>query len=93
MNAPLCIRFQPTPLRQNVEPCERHIKSGQPITNPVCADDVLTDRWTISIPQASGFVNNIRDFAVEIRKIRSGIGYPLHRKTLRFMMATARFQE
>ena len=53
---------------------ERHIKSGQPITNPVCADDVLTDRWTIGSPQASGFVKNIRGFAADIRKIRSGIG-------------------
>lgn len=51
---------------------EQHIGLRQPITNPICDEDVLTDRWTTDNPRAGSFVKNLRAFAGDVRKSRSG---------------------
>ena len=61
---------------------EWHIVNRQPITNPVCDEDVLTDRWKVDSPEARAFVRNIRAFADDIRKIRSGTDTAETRKIL-----------
>ena len=61
---------------------ERRIANRQPITNPVCDEDVLTDRWTVDSPEARTFVSNISAFADDIRKIRSGADTAETRKIL-----------
>ena len=51
---------------------ERHRLARQPITNPVCPEDVLTDRWQIDRPEAQVFIDRLRYFELEIRRLTSG---------------------
>ena len=51
---------------------EMHNRSGQPITNPVCEQDILTDRWRVGSPEAVTFVQNLRRLAAEIGRVNSG---------------------
>ena len=51
---------------------ERHRRAHSPITNPVCPEDVLTDRWQVDRPEAQVFIDRLRHFELEIRRLSSG---------------------
>jgi hypothetical protein len=51
---------------------EAHGKSHQPITNPVCPEDVLSDRWKVDGPEARIFVQKLRKFSSEISRLNEG---------------------
>ena len=51
---------------------ELHGQRQQPITNPVCQNDILTDRWRVDAPEAAAFVKNIRHFSSEIGRLNAG---------------------
>jgi hypothetical protein len=51
---------------------ESHGRQHEPITNPVCKDDVLTDRWKVDGPEAAAFVKNLRNFGSEIARLNAG---------------------
>lgn len=46
------------------------------VTNPMCEDDVLTDRWPADLSDQGVFIREFTDFAVKLRRLRDDIGLP-----------------
>jgi hypothetical protein len=44
--------------------------------NPMCHEDVLTDRWPEDLSDQAVFIRELTDFAVKIRRLRSEIALP-----------------
>lgn len=55
---------------------ERRHRVGQRIrvVNPVCPDDVLTDRWPGSFHEQETFVRDLRKLVVKVQQLISGRG-------------------
>ena len=51
---------------------ESHRQARQAITNPVCPEDVLTDRWQLDRPESQAFIEKLRHFESEISRLSSG---------------------
>jgi Second Messenger Oligonucleotide or Dinucleotide Synthetase domain len=44
--------------------------------NPMCQEDVLTDRWPEDLNDQAVFIRELTDFAVKLRRLRSEIALP-----------------
>ena len=51
---------------------ESHGRKHEPITNPVCGEDILSDRWKVDAPEAVVFVHKLREFSCEISRLNAG---------------------
>ena len=51
---------------------DTHRLARSPITNPVCPEDVFTDRWQIDRPEAQVFIDRLGHFESQIRRLSSG---------------------
>ena len=51
---------------------ESHSRKHEPITNPVCEEDILSDRWKVDGPEATVFVQKLREFSSEIARLNAG---------------------
>ncbi|WP_407164712.1 nucleotidyltransferase [Bradyrhizobium sp. ORS 111] len=51
---------------------------GQKVSahNPMCQEDVLTDRWPEDLSDQAVFIRELTDFAVKLRRLRSEIALP-----------------
>lgn len=45
-------------------------------SNPMCEDDILTDRWPADLSDQAAFIRELTDFAVKLRRLRGEIGLP-----------------
>jgi Second Messenger Oligonucleotide or Dinucleotide Synthetase domain len=45
-------------------------------TNPMCDDDILTDRWPADLNDQAVFIRELADFAVKLRRLRGEIALP-----------------
>ena len=45
-------------------------------SNPMCEDDVLTDRWPADPSDQAVFIRELADFAVKLRRLRGDIALP-----------------
>lgn len=61
---------------------ESHNRLDQQVTNPVCEQDVLSDRWRVGSPEAAIFVSNLRHFSSEIGRLNSGVDLSESKKIL-----------
>ena len=68
---PLC-RDLAIAARRMAEVMQRHCQTGQPICNPVCVQDVLTDRWSVKGPEAQVFIKKLLHFESELGRLNSG---------------------
>jgi hypothetical protein len=44
--------------------------------NPMCHDDILTDRWPEDLSDQAVFIRELADFAVKLRRLRGDIALP-----------------
>jgi hypothetical protein len=44
--------------------------------NPMCHDDMLTDRWPEDLSDQAAFIRELADFAVKLRRLRGDIALP-----------------
>lgn len=44
--------------------------------NPMCSDDILTDRWPEDLSDQAIFIRELTDFAVKLRRLQSDIALP-----------------
>ena len=51
---------------------ESHGRKQQPVTNPVCGEDILSDRWKVDSPEAVVFVRRLREFGSEVSRLNDG---------------------
>ena len=51
---------------------ESHSRKHDPITNPVCDEDILTDRWKVDGPEAAAFVLKLREFSSKLSRLNAG---------------------
>ncbi|MGM4905513.1 nucleotidyltransferase domain-containing protein [Tardiphaga sp. 866_E4_N2_1] len=51
---------------------------GQKVSasNPMCEDDILTDRWPADLSDQAVFIRELTDFAVKLRRLRGEIALP-----------------
>lgn len=51
---------------------------GQKVSarNPMCHEDILTDRWPEDLSDQAVFIRELTDFAVKLRRLRSEIALP-----------------
>jgi hypothetical protein len=51
---------------------------GQKVSasNPMCKDDILTDRWPETLSDQAIFIRELSDFAVKLRRLRGEIALP-----------------
>ncbi len=51
---------------------------GQKVSasNPMCNDDILTDRWPEDLSDQAVFIRELTDFAVKLRRLRGEIALP-----------------
>ena len=51
---------------------------GQKVSasNPMCKDDILTDRWPEDLSDQTVFMHELTDFAVKLRRLRGEIAVP-----------------
>ncbi|MDK4733942.1 nucleotidyltransferase [Rhizobium sp. CNPSo 3490] len=69
-------------LTSALEAAERDGRTYRAV-NPTCDPyDVLTDRWPEDLKSQRIFLDELRAFAVDIRRLRSGLSVPEMRKTL-----------
>ncbi len=45
-------------------------------SNPMCEDDILTDRWPADLSDQAVFIRELTDFAVKLRRLRGNIALP-----------------
>jgi hypothetical protein len=45
-------------------------------SNPICEEDILTDRWPADLSDQAVFMRELADFAVKLRRLRSDIALP-----------------
>ncbi|MHB0767546.1 nucleotidyltransferase domain-containing protein [Bradyrhizobium sp. 1.29L] len=45
-------------------------------SNPMCREDILTDRWPADLSDQAIFIRELTDFAVKIRRLRGDIALP-----------------
>ena len=45
-------------------------------SNPMCHDDILTDRWPADLSDQAVFIHELTDFAVKLRRLRGDIALP-----------------
>ncbi len=68
---PLCKDLEFTAVRV-ADYIEAQGMKHEPITNPVCDEDILTDRWKVDGPEATVFVRKLRAFSPEISRLNAG---------------------
>ena len=51
---------------------ESHGRKHDPITNPVCDEDILTDRWKVDGTEAVAFVLKLREFSSKLSRLNAG---------------------
>ena len=68
---PLCKDLELTGQRV-ADYVEAHGWKHEPITNPVCDEDVLTDRWKVDGSEAAFFVRKLREFSSEVSRLNAG---------------------
>jgi len=51
---------------------------GQKVSarNPMCNDDILTDRWPEDLSDQAVFIRELTDFAVKLRRLRGEVALP-----------------
>jgi hypothetical protein len=51
---------------------------GQKVSasNPMCSDDILTDRWPEDLGDQAVFIRELTDFALKLRRLRGDIALP-----------------
>jgi hypothetical protein len=45
-------------------------------SNPMCREDILTDRWPADLSDQAVFIRELTDFAVKLRRLRGDIALP-----------------
>jgi hypothetical protein len=46
------------------------------VANPMCDDDILTDRWPADLSDQAVFIRELADFAVKLQRLRGEIALP-----------------
>lgn len=54
-------------------------------SNPMCEDDILTDRWPADLSDQAVFIRELSDFAVKLRRLHGEIALPEMQQILEYL--------